>query len=482
MRHAIIIGSGIAGLGSALRLRQKGYQVKVFEANGYVGGKISAISENGYRFDTGPSLFTMPELVDQLFELYNLESEDYFRYKRKEIICNYFWSDGSRFSAAADTEKFINEASDFFNTSPTQLKTYLKRNEEKFKLTEDVFLRKSLHKSDTYLSTKTLRALSSVWKLNLFTSLHALNESYFSHPKLVQLFDRYATYNGSSPYRTPGIMSMVPHLEMDGGTFFPEGGMHSISQSLFRLALDQGVKFYLNEKVEEILTEGRVAKGVRTSTGSYLAEVVISNADVYATYRSLMPQVRPPKRSLNQERSTSALIFYWGINRTFRELDLHNIFFSDHYEEEFDCLFDKKKIHDDPTIYVNITSKENKDDAPKGCENWFVMVNAPANYGQDWTGLISEVRGNVISKLNKTLKISLEDHIELEKTLDPVKIEQTTRSFRGSLYGSSSNNRLAAFFRHPNYASKIKNLYFCGGSVHPGGGIPLCLLSGENYD
>jgi phytoene dehydrogenase-like protein len=182
---------------------------------------------------------------------------------------------------------------------------------------------------------------------------------------------------------------------------------------------------------------------------------------------------------LNQERSSSAVIFYWGIKKEFQSLDLHNIFFSDNYKKEFDSIFNKKEICNDPTVYINITSKDIPSDAPKNCENWFVMINSPNNENQDWENIINSVRKNVVKKINNILNTDIESFIEKERVYTPRDIESKTQSYLGSLYGASSNNKMAAFLRHPNFSNNILNLYFCGGSVHPGGGIPLCLLSAK---
>ena len=173
------------------------------------------------------------------------------------------------------------------------------------------------------------------------------------------------------------------------------------------------------------------------------------------------------------------MIFYWGIKKKFPELDLHNIFFSNDYKQEFENIFEKFTVGEDLTVYVNITSKDNPTDAPDGCENWYVMVNTPFNNGQDWKVISNRIRKNVIKKLNKLLKVKLEDLIEEEMTIKPSEIEQKTKSYLGALYGTSSNSKISAFLRHPNFSRNISNLYFCGGSVHPGGGIPLCLMSAK---
>jgi phytoene dehydrogenase-like protein len=182
---------------------------------------------------------------------------------------------------------------------------------------------------------------------------------------------------------------------------------------------------------------------------------------------------------LRQERSSSAIVFYWGINGSFPRLDLHNIFFSKNYKAEFDAIFQHKKIYEDPTVYLNITSKYENDKAPAGKENWFIMVNAPSNYGQDWSGLMQQCRSQVVAKLGRMLKTEIEPLIEVEETLDPISIESHSGAFQGAIYGTSSNSRKNAFLRHPNFSRHIQGLYFVGGTVHPGGGIPLCLKSAK---
>ncbi len=479
MKQAVVIGAGIAGLAVSLRLRKQGFAVSVYEANSYPGGKLSSFEQDGYRFDAGPSLFTMPQYVDELFQLYNLPASDYFQYKRKETVCNYFWEDGKRFSVPADKQKFVEGASKEFNVPAEKLQKYLADSQKKFDLTAPVFLEKSLHKVGTYLSMETLKAFVQSASMGITTNLNNINESQIKEPHLVQFFNRFATYNGSSPYKTPGIMSMIPHLEMHHGTFFPKGGMAKITQSLYDLAKEQGVEFHFSQKVNRIIVKNGKAEGIETAEGLKEAEVVISNMDIFPTYKKLLVDQPYPKQTLAQERSSSALIFYWGVKKKFPELDLHNILFSKKYKEEFDYIFEKKSLSNDPTVYINISSKEETTDAPENCENWFVMINTPGNYGQDWEAMISDARENILKKIKNTLGVDLESLIATEAILDPRSIESKTSSYRGALYGAASNSKFAAFLRHPNFTKKIKNLYFCGGSVHPGGGIPLCLLSAK---
>ncbi|WP_194851217.1 1-hydroxycarotenoid 3,4-desaturase CrtD [Nonlabens antarcticus] len=478
MATAAVIGAGIGGLAAALRLRKKGYDVTIYEKNDYAGGKLHAIDQDGYRFDLGPSLFTLPHLVDELHELFPDYKKASFRYEAQRTACHYFWEDGTVFKAPATPELFAQQAAHTFEEPEKRISGYLKKSKSKYGLTKSVFLEKSLHKVDTYLSAETIKAFIQMPFLGITGTLNQTNK-IFKNEKLTQLFNRYATYNGSSPYQTPGIMSMIPHLEIGLGTYYPEGGMHRISQSLFELAEGVGVDFRFRESVISINQNNKRATGVTTEKGTYEHDVVISNMDIHPTYHKLIPDLVKPEKTLNQERSSSALIFYWGISREFPELDLHNILFSENYPAEFEHIFEKKTLFDDPTVYINISSKKTKTDAPKGCENWFVMINAPGDYGQDWDALIATAKKNIISKINRILKINLESLIKTEYILSPQGIESNTSSYRGALYGAASNNQFAAFLRHPNFNNKLKNLYHVGGSVHPGGGIPLCLLSAK---
>ena len=473
-----IIGAGIAGIASAIRMACKGYQVKVFEANSYPGGKLSSFELQGYRFDAGPSLFTMPMYVEDLFQLAEVDIQPYFQYQSLDIICNYFWEDATRLSAYRDMDKFGEQLEDQLGVSRKVLFKALEDSRHKYELTGEIFLEHSLHKAATWLRPKVMKALLQIPSLDIFKSMNAVNEKNLQHPKLVQLFNRYATYNGSNPYKASGILNIIPHFEHSFGAYFPKGGMYSITESLYQLALHKGVDFQFNQKVQEIICEKQQAKAIRVQDEIQAFDLIISNMDVFYAYKYLLPKQKHPSKTLAQERSTSALIFYWGIDKIFPELDLHNIFFSDDYQHEFDCL-DKGTISDDPTVYIHISSKYNQADAPASCENWFTMINVPYNSGQDWDQLIAQAKTNILNKLSRILKIDIAPLIRCQEILDPRSIDQKTSSHLGALYGTSSNDRMAAFLRHPNFSNHIKNLYFCGGSVHPGGGIPLCLLSAK---
>lgn len=477
-----IIGAGIAGIATAIRLAVRGFHVEVFESNAYPGGKLTQINIDRFRFDAGPSLFTMPALVDELFELCGEKTSDHFDYFKLENNCNYFYEDGTVIHASHDVETFINEVVSKTSEKPEALRKTLKKSNTLYKYLGELFMSHSLHDPSTFWNSLAKDAYKNLHKLDFFRTMNGANQSTLSDSKVIQLFNRYATYNGSDPYQTPATMNIIPHLEFGMGAFFPKKGMHDITVSLSDLAKRQGVRFHFNQPITEIILEGNQVKGVKIGNVISHFDRVVSNMDIVGTYQKLLPTIKPSKRLLGQPKSSSALIFYWGINHSFPELDLHNIFFSADYREEFKAIFTDCTIFHDPTVYINITSKFKSDDAPNQCENWFVMINVPNNQGQDWDQLISESRKNILKKLSGILKTDVAQLIVAEDYLDPRLIEKRTSSAFGALYGNSSNNRFAAFLRHANFSKKIGGLYFCGGSVHPGGGIPMCLSSAKIVD
>ncbi len=480
-----VIGAGAGGLAVAVRLAAMGHRVEVFEKNDGPGGKISEIKHQGFRFDTGPSLFTLPGLVEELYDIAGSDFSTGFPFRKLEKVCRYFFPDGMVIDAHGDRERFIGELASRAGESPRKVAGYLDRSREVFDLTYPVFIGSSLHLIRNYLSMQFLRATMRIYRLKPFSTLHELHRKTFRNSNVVQLFDRFATYNGSDPYKTPATMMVIPHLEHNLGAYFPDHGMYQVASSLERLGTSLGVSFHYGAEVEEILTAGRqkAVAGIRfrTKEGEELNRDfsrVVTDLDIYFVYRKLLPSLPFPVKRFRSERSTSALIFYWGMKTASANLDLHNILFSARYRDEFDCLFRRKTVTDDPTVYIFISSKAVKGDAPDGCENWFVMINVPENDGQDWDEVIVSARQAVENKILRMTGIDPARHRQFEFVSDPRDIESRTASFRGSLYGNSSNSIFSAFSRHPNF-SPVRGLYHAGGSVHPGGGIPLCLASAK---
>lgn len=475
MKTAGIIGSGIAGIASSIHLARKGYRVIVFEQAPTYGGKLGQATLGEYRFDLGPSLFTMPQFVTQLLDE---DLKKSFEINRLDTLCHYFFDHKDHpFKAPSDQETFIESASQYFNENPTHIRRFLKHSKKVYDLTAPVFLENSLHRLSTYTSPSGLKGIANLWQINLFQTMNGALEKQFTNPDIIQLFNRYATYNGSNPYQAPATLNVISHLEFYYGAYLPKKGMREIANILYQQSLRLGVTYKFNTSISTALTnkKGNITELIDEHQVSYPVDLAIGNVDVKRIYRNLL-QKEPPSRIVNAENSSSALIFYWGIREKFPQLDVHNILFSNDYPQEFQAIFHQKQLQDDPTVYINITSKEIPDDAPDYGENWFVMINAAHDQGQYTAEYLEQAREKIIQKINRVLKVDIRELIEVETVLDPVNIALRTGSDKGSLYGSSSNDRMSAFFRQANQSSEHKNLYFCGGSVHPGGGIPLCLL------
>lgn len=476
MRKVAVIGAGIGGLAAALRLAARGYEVEVFEQYHKPGGKLMEFAQKGFRFDMGPSLFTMPDFVTELFDLFGKQADDYLRFSQLENTCNYYFSDRSLIRAWRDHDRFLEQADP---ADRPALSAYLTKARTLFESTADIFLFHPFPSKSAFLSPQGRRIGQNPGMLDAFTTLHRRHRKSFKDPRLVQLFDRYATYNGSDPYQTPATLKMIAHLEHNIGAFFPAGGMYEIIRAMVRLAEEAGITIHLNTRVDAV--EAGPGKGIRLEAGGERRsfDLLVNDVDVYTFYSQLLKGGKVPRSVKWQQRSTSALIFYWGVSRSFPDLDVHNILFTENYRAEFADLFRKKVIHHDPTVYLFISSKIVPGDAPAGMENWFVMVNTPEDTGQDWDHMIAEARVRILEKIQYHTGADISDLILTEKVVDPREIARRTGSFRGSLYGTSSNNRFSAFLRHPNRRTELPGVFFVGGSVHPGGGIPLCLASAK---
>jgi phytoene desaturase len=474
-----VIGAGIAGIAAALRLRKQGFEVTVFEANEKLGGKMAEVTGNGFRFDRGPTVLTKPEYVEELFSLFRKTASDYWKYEPIDPIFKYFFEDGTVINSTRNREQFASEIAKKTTDSKESIFKFLDDVEKTHHLTDEVFLQRSLHQSKNYLDWPTARGILNFGKVDVFRSMNTANQKRFTDQKVIDIFNRYASYNGSNPYWAPATLNVIAHYEITLGTYFSQGGIYSIIDALKKLAIEQGIAFRFNTPIQEIEYKGENATGVKTSIGSELFDVVVSNIDVCNTYKRLLPDFNAPKRFLEQPRSSSVIVFYWGINRQFSELGLHNMFLTEDAKAEYEHLFELNQPYHDPTIHMTISCKKNASDAPEGCENWAALISVPHDTGQNWDEWISEARKNVLAKLNHILKTDVEKLIVFEDVLDPRKVNQETNAAFGAVFGNSSNSMFSAFLRHPNFSPKIENLFFCGGTAHPGPGIPLCLLSAK---
>ncbi|MBN1300703.1 MAG: phytoene desaturase [Melioribacteraceae bacterium] len=480
-KKVAVIGAGLGGLAAAIRLRVMGYKVSVYEKNQEPGGKASEIYDCGFRFDTGPSLVTMPFVLEELFKFAGEKIENFITLKKLDKLCRYFYPDGSVIDAYSDVQKFASEIEKNTTDSAGSVVAYLDYCRTIYNLSGELFLFKSFTEFSSIFNAKAFYTLLNILKLDTHRTMHRANSSFFNDGKTIQLFDRYATYNGSNPFKAPATLNIIQHVEYNMGGYVSSGGIYSIPKALTAVAENKGVEFNFNSEVNGIIRNGNRVTGIRVDGSEKLYDIVVSNSDVKNTYNNLLKDnnSRASKKYDDLEMSTSALVFYWGIKGNYPGLEIHNILFSEDYRKEFSDLFDAKIIPEDPTVYIYISSKFNGSDAPENCENWFVMINAPRNINQNWNYETEKARKHILRKIKNLLSIDVEADIITENILTPEILEKKTSSTGGSIYGISSNTRLAAFLRQRNRSGKYKGLYFTGGSAHPGGGIPLVLLSGK---
>jgi phytoene desaturase len=479
-----IIGGGVGALSGAIRLARKGFRVKLFEKNERVGGKMNehvlTTDAGTYRFDTGPSLLTMPFVIDELFAFAGVERSDYLDIMPINPICRYVYPDGSVLDAGADTQAMMGEIERFSSRAEAeQYARFLNYTQRIYDLTAEIFLFTPFQEWRNVLKSRHLAKLLRLPQIDPFRSVHASVERFFTDKRLVQLFDRYATYNGSNPFEAPATLNVIPWVELGLGGFYIRGGMYRLVEQMEVLARGMGVEINVNAEVERVVHDGQKARGVRVAGEDIHADYVLCNADVVEAHSSLIEGFAPRRRSLSRlEPSVSGMVFLWGMSNTSPRLAHHNIIFSSDYKREFTQIFKERRTPDEPTIYVSITSKTDAAHAPAGHENWFVLLNMPYLSGQDWTCEVERMREATLRGL-QAVGINAEPAITTEAVITPEDFYHRYRSNKGSIYGISSNTRVSAFLRPINRSRQLQGLYFCGGSSHPGGGVPLVMLSGK---
>ena len=514
-KRILIIGAGIGGLSAAIRLAARGHSVHILEQQTQIGGKLNQLTMQGFTFDTGPSLITMPYVLHDLFQAAHRRLEDYLTLVPLDITCRYFYRDGLVLNAWRDRQRLSEEFRRLEPADGEALQRFFSYAETIFQAAADPFLYHSLGKpldvmgtfmryvlrghtamaldegdqddlkGRPYISIARLRAVLAALSPK---TLDDIVRHYFKDEHLRQLFDRYATYNGSSPYEVAAVYSIIPYVELASGGWYLQGGIYTLAQALVKVAHELGVCLETHCRVRRILVEHGEARGVVLADGRVLrSDVVIANSDVVTTHRELLsPSVRSGRQLRRLERlepSSSGFVLLLGLDKQYPQLAHHNIFFSDDYRAEFDDLFKRHIPQRDPTIYVCATSRSDASQAPSGSENLFVLVNAPyLTQDSDWRRDAPAYRKQVIETLARYEGAGLEDieqHIVCEVMLTPEDFQQQYGANCGSIYGLSSNARMAPFTRPGNRSKEIHNLYFVGGSTHPGGGIPLVTLSGK---
>jgi phytoene desaturase len=481
----VIIGAGLGGLSAAIHLASAGKQVVVLEQNAAPGGKMSEVRQDGFRWDTGPSVITMRPVLDDLFHSAGRRLEDYLELTPVEPLTRYFYPDGTIIDATRDLPRMLAQIE---KLDERDVEGYL------FFLAYAARLHRITGESFIYDQPPSLRSFFKVSPLDIpgvdgLRNMHQAQESFVRSPHLRQLLGRFATYVGASPYLAPATLNVIAHVELNGGVWYPRGGIYRIAEAYAQLAQELGVEICTNSTVEGIEVTGGRASAVRLSGGERIAaSAVVANVDVETVYEKLLPPLPNVRKRLlrleRQEPSCSGFALLLGVRGQHPQLAHHNIFFSSDYRREFEQIFSEGRPPDEATIYVAITSHSTPEDAPPGCENWFVLVNTPAlGAGWDWekeTGaytirILDQLAQQPFSQPGQDLR----DRLLVKKTLTPADIARLSGARRGALYGASSNSRWAAFRRPHNRSAEVNGLYFAGGTAHPGGGVPMVTLSGK---
>jgi phytoene desaturase len=479
MNRIVVIGAGLGGLSAACRLAKVGFDVTIVEKNETLGGKVNCFESDGFKFDTGASLVTMKHVFEDLFDFCGYPLDGFLKFERLDPICRYFWSDGTRFDASENKEETARRISAIDPRDADGFRRFLDDSREKYEVAERTFLKHNLNDLPGLFNYSNF---GDLWKISALRSLDSHVGRYFRSAKMRQLFNRFATYNGSSPYKVPATFSLIPYVEFGLGAWYPKGGIYEIPRAIEKLADRLGVKVRTNAEVGSIVVDNGKARGVKLAGGETIdADFIVANSDAIDTYRKLVSSRDFPASKLDRiEPSCSGFVLLLGTNREFPQLSHHNIFFSDDYRAEFDSLFERLRPADTPTIYVCATSRTDPTQAPPGCENLFVLVNVPyTSEHTDWTTESDAYRDLIVKKLESFGLEGLEDSIVVEQRITPEDFESRYRANRGSIYGVSSNGIFSAFVRPRNKSRDIEGLYFAGGTTHPGGGMPLVLISGR---
>ncbi len=462
MARVVVIGAGIGGLAAAARLRAQGHDVTVLEQAPEIGGKLGWLEvptdEGTFRFDTGPSLLTMPQVFEELFAATGDPLEKTLRLRRLDPIADYRFADGTRASATELTDD-------------PGWRRLMDRAARMWRATSGPFLEAPGPPS---LLTLARRSPADLPVIAPHRSLRSLGRQYLRDPNRQMFLERYATYSGSDPRRAPAVLAAVPYAEHTFGGWYIEGGLHRLATALAERAGDVRT----GSPVRSIELDGGRVGGVRLADGGRLpADVVVANADATGVYRDLLPRPRLLPRG---EPSLSGLVVLLALRGTTPGLEHHTVLFPADYDDEFDSVF-SGRVPADPTIYVS--APKDPALAPPGCEAWFVLVNAPRHgLGEgeyDWNrpNAAANAADAVVDLLAKR-GLDVRDRVVTRQVLSPADLERRTNTPGGSIYGSSGNGARAAFLRPAN-RSPVPGLFLAGGSAHPGGGLPLVALSGR---
>ncbi len=480
-QKAVIIGAGVGGLATANYLAQNGYKVEVYEKNCNPGGRCGQKIQDGHRFDLGATILLMPSLYKQVLSELGIDLEKDLETTSLAPIYKLFFGDGSHFSFTRDEEQMRRQLEAFEPGSFPKYKAYVAEGYEYFNLAMNDLLGKNFDRLFEFVNLKSIRLLL---KLKTYRNHSGYVKEYFDDPRLQKAFTFQNIYVGQNPYEAPAFFSMLPGAEIAEGALFPKGGMNRIIQTLVDLADKNGVQIFCKKPVEKIILNGKKAEGILLEDGTIVhADLVIASADLPYVYDKLLRDKRKTRQLKRKEYSCSAIVFHWAVDKVYEQLDHHSVFLNDPFREGLDAIFKEKSLSDNPSFYIHAPVRSDKTAAPENQDSLSVIVpvaHLDARADQDWKALKENARAAVIRRLNEAGMDDIEEHIKFEICYLPKTWENSCNVTNGSVFGSLSHSIFQmGYFRPHNQHKKYKNLYFAGGSTHPGNGVPLVLLGAK---
>jgi phytoene desaturase len=476
---ALIIGAGIGGITTSIYLAKEGYQVDVYEKNITAGGRCGQIVRDGYRFDVGATMVLMPEMYREVFSTMELDLEKEISARPLDDIYSVYFDDGSRLAFTTDSDRMKDQLEKIEKGSHKAAVRYISEGYRLYKLAFTRLLGRNFTGFFDFFNFKNLLLLL---QLKVFTGHSRYTSRFFRSQHLQMAFTFQNIYVGQNPFSAPALFSMIPAAELTEGSMFPAGGMAAIASRLMEIAVQNGVRFHMAKPVSRIQVDGKRVSGVLFDDGSEAgADVIIANADLPYVYRELLPRGRKSARLDRMKYSCSALVLHWGLDKQYPQLGHHSTFLADTFREGLDKIFREKSMGDDPCFYIHAPVRTDPSAAPEGCDSLSVAIGVghlDKRYPQDWDRITSSARKAVFNKLSKFGITDMEEHIKFEIITTPETWEETLNVTRGSVFGSLGHNILQmGWFRPHNRDSRYRNLYFTGGSTHPGNGVPMVLMS-----
>lgn len=478
MAKAIVIGSGVGGLSVALRLRNLGYDVEVVEKSESYGGKLRQFEKDGFKFDLGPNLFTLPAVYRDLFLKTGKALEDEIDLIALDTAFRYQFSDGSTLKLPGNSPKRISNAisEQISPRAGEEWLQFITRAGDMWQITRSRVLEQPVTTFRDF-GKITLRDIQTIapWK-----SLRKLARSYFTDPRLIHLVDRYATYTGSDSRRLPAAFATIPYVEQEFGAFHIKGGITALADALHKRCIERGIAFHFETEVFQLAISAGKATGVETSSGFLPADLVIVNADARVFYEKLIRPETKKERLKQQTPSLSGFILCLAVDGITPDLEHHNVWLTDNYDKEFDEIFKSPIPLTDPTIYACVPRDDTM--SPEGSEAWFILINAPVHNPEssvDWdeAGLPDSYADFVLDLLAKR-GTDIRNRVRWREIITPADMERDVSAPGGAIYSTASHGMMTTFRRTKN-TTPFPNVYLVGGSTHPGGGLPLVAMSAD---